>query len=209
MKLYSYFRSSCSWRVRIALNWKGLSYEYVPVNLLKGEQALDTHKAKNPWGSVPVLEDNTFRVGQSMAILEYLEESHPNPPLLPKDLYARACVREIAETINSGMQPYQNLAVLQHVKNEFDGDDKAWAQKWLHKGMQAVEALLHKCGGTFSVGDAVTYADVLLIPQLFGCRRFGVDLHEFPKALKVERACEVLDAFKNAAPDMQPDAPKA
>ncbi|MFL5322355.1 MAG: maleylacetoacetate isomerase [Myxococcaceae bacterium] len=209
MKLYSYWRSSCSWRVRIALAFKGLPFDYAPVNLLKGEQSAEQYLQINPWGSVPVLEDNTFRLSQSPAILEYLEEAHPTPPLLPKDLYLRARARELSQLIISGIQPYQNLAVLKHVKHELHGDDKAWAQKWLRKGMHAVELLLRKSHGTFSVGDQVTIADLCLIPQLYGVRRFGVDEHEFPTALKVERACEVLEPFKNAHPDLQPDAQPA
>ena len=207
MKLYGYWRSTSSWRVRIALHYKGVAFEYVPVNLLKGEQASVDHLGRNAAGAVPVLElSEGRRIAQSLAIIEYLEEAHPSPALLPSDRYLRARARQLAETVNSGIQPFQNLMVLKHVQERFGADEKAWARHWIERGLRAFDGLAAETAGQFSVGDQVSVADVLLVPQLFGARRFGVELSEFPRLLRIEKACEALDAFARARPEAQPDA---
>jgi maleylpyruvate isomerase len=210
MKLYAYWRSTSSWRVRIGLQLKGLDYEYVPVNLLEGEQHRDEYRALNPAGAVPILEleedGHTVRLAQSMAILEYLEECHPDPPLLPQHPYLRARARMLAELVNSGIQPLQNLAVLQHVDAVLEGDKKAWAQFWIDKGLRALQAMAEETTGSFLVGEQPTLADVYLVPQLYAARRFGVDLSPFGLLLRVERAASDLPAFRAAHPDAQPDA---
>jgi maleylpyruvate isomerase len=211
VKLYGYWRSSASWRVRIGLELKGLSYDYVPVHLVEGggQQHAEAHRRRNPLRQVPVLEleseGTTHLLGQSMAILEYLEETYPTPPLLPRDPFARARVRQIAESINSGIQPLQNLAVLQHVKS-IGADDKAWAVHWIGRGMEAVEALVRASAGTFCVGDQPTFADACLVPQLYAMRRFGLEEEKFPTLLRIEQACAELPAFQRAHASAQPDA---
>ncbi|MFN0063926.1 MAG: maleylacetoacetate isomerase [Myxococcaceae bacterium] len=207
MKLYSYFRSSSSWRVRIALAWKGLSFEYVPVHLLKDAHRASEYLERNPGGTVPTLAlDDGRHIGQSMAILEYLEETHPTPPLLPKDVFLRAKARQLAEIVNSSTQPYQTLAVLKHVQTVLKGDEKAWAAHWIAQGLRGFLGEAVKWAGRFSVGDAPSFADVCLLPQLFGARRFGVDVTEFSPLLEIETHCLALPAFAGAVPERQPDA---
>jgi maleylpyruvate isomerase len=215
MKLYSYWRSSCSWRVRIALNLKGLSYEYVPVHLVKegGEQNTEDYRAINPMRTVPTLEFSeggaTRRLSQSMAILEYLEERYPRPALLPMGAWARARVRMVAEMVNSGIQPLQNLSVLQRIKGELKGDDKAWSAYWIARGLTALQTALEETAGTYCVGDAVSFADLCLIPQLYNARRFGVDLEPYGLLTRIEATCASLPAFQAAHPDRQLDAAPA
>lgn len=215
MKLYSYWRSSCSWRVRIALDLKGLAYEYAPVHLVKdgGEQHGEAYRAINPLRTVPTLEltegGQVRRLSQSLAILEYLEERHPSPALLPADPYLRARARMLAETVNSGIQPLQNLAVLQRIKGEYKGDDKAWCAYWIERGLTAFQTAARETAGTYCVGNAVSFADICLVPQLYGARRFGVDLHPFELLTRIEAACASLPAFQAAHPDKQPDAAPA
>lgn len=208
MKLYGYWRSSASWRVRIALNLKGLGYEYVPVHLVRdgGEQHGAAHQARNPMRQVPVLEVPGGRmISQSLAILEYLEEVHPEPALLPADPLLRAKVRQIAETMNSGIQPLHNLAVLQHVQS-LGADSMAWGAHWVNRGLQALEAAVSEHAGRFCVGDQPTFADACLVPQLYAARRFDADLSLAPTLLRVEEACAALEAFQKAHADNQPDA---
>lgn len=215
MKLFNYWRSSCSYRVRIALHHKGIPFVYVPVHLLEGggQQFQDTYRTKNPMAQVPTLEveenGQIRRLGQSMAILEWLEERYPAMPLLPTDAFLRARTRQLAEVINSGIQPFQNLSVLKLVKNELHGDDQAFARRFIEKGLAAFDELSEEVGGTFSVGDAPTLADALLIPQLYGSRRFGVDLSPFPRLLEIEARCLALPTFHAAHPDKQMDAVKS
>ena len=212
MKLYSYWRSSCSWRVRIALNLKGLPYEYVPVHLVKdgGQQNSDAYRAINPMRTVPTLEvtegGRVHRLAQSMAILEYLEERHPSPALLPADPFLRARCRMLSEMVNSGIQPLQNLSVLQRIKGELKGDDKAWCAYWIDRGLAALHEVALETGGTYCLGDTVSFADVFLVPQLYGARRFGVDLQPYPLLTRIEAACASLPAFQAAHADRQPDA---
>lgn len=210
MKLYSYWRSSSSWRVRIALNLKGLSYEYAPVNLLDGEQHGAAYRALTPAGAVPLLETQesgkTVRISQSVAIIEYLEERHPSPRLIPEHPYLRARMRMMVEQVNAGIQPLQNLQILQHVDQALKGDKKQWAAHWNDKGLRALQQLAEETAGTYLVGEQPTAADCFLIPQLYSARRFGVDLSPFGLLLRIEAACNELPAFVNAHADRQPDA---
>ncbi len=212
MKLYSYWRSSSAWRVRIAFNLKGLSYDYVPVNLEKdgGEQNSAAYRAINPMRTVPTLEfsegGQTRRLTQSLAILEYLEERHPSPALLPADPYLRARCRMLAELVNSGIQPLQSLAVLQRIKEELRGDDKAWRAYWIDRGLAAFQTAVQETAGTYCMGSQVSFADLCLVPQLFGARRCGLDLGPYKLLTRIEEACNSLPAFQAAHPDRQPDA---
>lgn len=211
MKLYNYWRSSSSYRVRLALEFKGLKYEYVAVSLIKGEQHEATHRARNPWGSVPVLEveenGRTLHIPQSVAIVEYLEERYPDKPLFPKSLADRAVMRSMVELINSSIQPFHNLSTLNYVKDVLKGDQKAWAEHWIHKGLDALEHQAKASAGRFLVGDAFTFADASLLPQLFGGRRFAtVDPAQYPTLMRVEQACLALDFVQRARPEAQPDA---
>ncbi len=209
MKLYSYWRSSCSWRVRIALNLKGLAYEYQAVHLVRGggEQHAEAYRRLNPLRQVPTLVtgDGTA-ITQSLAILEYLEETHPAPPLLPEGALARARVRQLAEVVNAGIQPVQNASVLKQL--EALGQDKqAWAASFIARGLAALEAMAKETAGAYLVGDAVSFADCCLVPQLYNARRYGVDLAPYPTLTRVEAACQEREAFQAAHPDRQPDAP--
>ncbi len=211
MRLYSYFRSSASYRVRIGLALKGLEYEYVAINLVKdgGEQHADAHRARNLMEQVPVLEITeagaTSLLTQSVAILEYLDERHPSPPLFPKTPLARAAVRRAVEIVNSGIQPLQNLRVMQEVK-KLGGDEKAFAKGANETGLAALEAEAARSGGRFSIGDEVTLADVFLVPQLFSARRLGVDVARYERLVAIDTALDALPAFAGAHPDRQPDA---
>lgn len=214
VKLYNYWRSSSSYRVRLALEFKQLEYEYVAVSLLQGEQHQPTHKARNPWGSVPVLEvedgGKTLHIPQSIAILEYLEERYPEKPLLPKAPAERAVVRSLVELVNASIQPFHNLSTLNYVKDVVKGDSKAWAEHWIGKGLEALEAQAAKTAGQFLFGDGFTLADVCLVPQLFGGRRFAtVAAEKYPTLLRVEANCLALPFVAKAKPDAQPDAQPA
>jgi len=214
MKLYSYWRSSASWRVRIALGYKGIPYEYRAVNLVRegGEQYAPTYVAEvNPLSQVPVLElegSPPRRIAQSLAIIEYLEERYPEPPLLPSDPWLRARARQLAEIANAGIQPFQNTPTLGYVRNVLRGDEKAWLRHFLDRGLRALERTARETAGTFLVGGHPTVADVCLIPQLWSARRFEVPLDPFATLVRVEAACNALPAFAAAHPDRQPDAPK-
>ena len=208
IKLYSYWRSSSSHRVRISLHHKRIPFSYEPIHLLRdgGEQFAPEHRARSPMAKVPVLElDDGRMLTESMAILEYLEETVPDPPLLPRDPYLRARARMLAEMVNSGIQPYQNLTVLRHVKAR-GGDEKAWAKHWIGAGIAALEAAVPATAGRFCVGDVPSFADLYLIPQLSHARRFGVDVTPAPTLVRIEAACEALPAFQAARPEAQPDA---
>jgi maleylpyruvate isomerase len=213
MKLYGYWRSSSSWRVRVALALKGLEYEHVPVHLLKdgGEQHRPDHLALNPAGQVPVLafeqEEQTVYVSQSLVILDYLDATHPEPPLWPRDLWKRTKARECAEICNSGMQPFHNLSTLIEVER-LGGTRVEWAQHFLPRGLRALEAIVEAFGGRYCIGDEVTGADVCLAPQLFAVRRFDVDLEPYPNLVRVDAALAEHPAFQAASPERQPDAPE-
>lgn len=213
MKLYSYWRSSCAYRVRIVLQLKGVPFEYVAVNIAPGvsEQSAEAYGAINPMRQVPTLEwsegGKTVQLTQSVAICEYLDETHPDSPLVPRERLSRARVREAVETVNAGIQPLQNTNVLAEIRR-LDGD--AGAQRWMAlviaKGLGALEARARRYAGRFSVGDAPTLADAFLIPQLYNARRAGVEIAAFPRLLEVETAAFALDAFARARPEVQPDA---
>ncbi|MFO0611378.1 MAG: maleylacetoacetate isomerase [Polyangiaceae bacterium] len=211
MKLYSYFRSSASYRVRIGLGLKGLSYEYVPVNLVRdgGEQFGEAHRARNRMEQVPVLvvEDGgaTVELTQSVAILEYLDERYPEPRLLPADRLQRAFVRRAVEIVNSGIQPLQNLSVLRELAR-LGADEKAFARAANERGLAALEIEAKARAGRFFLGDTPTMADVFLVPQMFGARRFGVDLTPFPTLVRIDEALAKIPAVAAAHPDKQPDA---
>jgi maleylpyruvate isomerase len=220
MKLYSYWRSTCSWRVRIALHWKGIAHEIVPVHLLAdgGQQRQADYRAKNPMAQVPLLEldqkdtapgaavRGVQRIGQSMAILAYLEERFPEPALLPGDPYLRARARQLAELVASGIQPLQNLSVTEHL-DELGQDSKAWLRHWVGRGIVSFDETARETRGAFCVGDHVSWADVCLIPQLYSARRFGIDLSQVPALLAIEERCQATEAFRRAGPDQQVDAP--
>jgi len=227
MKLYDYWRSSSAWRVRIALHWKGIAFERQALNLLAAPAAAGapgsqqheaSFRALNPLGQVPVLElDAQESAGspvghltQSLAILEYLEERYPQPPLLPPDRLSRARVRQLALMIVSGIQPLHNLTTTEHLKTAVGGDPATWNRHFISRGLSALEAAAASPGsGRFLVGDAVTFADVCLIPQLYAARRFSVELGGFPTLLRAEAACAVLPAFIAAHADCQSDRPPA
>lgn len=210
LTLYSYWRSSSSYRVRIALGLKRLAYEYVPVHLVRdgGEQHWAGFRQRNPLGQVPVLEWADGRaLTQSLPIIEYLDELHPQPPLLPQEPFWRAHARMLAEIINAGIQPLQNLSVLQYVEGQCPGIDRHdWAHHFIAKGLDAVEHNARGHAGTFLVGDTPSLADVCLIPQLYSARRFGIQPDAFPTLMRVEEQCMQLEAFRAAHPARQPDA---
>lgn len=206
MKLYDFFRSGASYRVRIALNIKGIAYEQVSRHLRKGEQRAPDYLVLNPQGLVPTLVLDDGRVlTQSLAIIEWLEEIHPEPPLLPKDPFRRAQIRAFALAIAADTHPVQNLKVIQRIKAQ-GGDDVAWARQVNQEGLEAAEALIAREPGPFAFGAAVTLADICIVPQLGNARRFGADITRLGRLLQAEKACMALPAFQNAAPEKQPDA---
>ena len=209
MNLHGYFRSSASYRVRIALNLKGLSHQHLSHHLRKGEQCAPSYLAINPQGLVPTLEDDAGTVlTQSLAIIEWLDETHPAPPLLPKDPLRRAKVRAFALAIACDTHPVQNLKVLARLRQlglpeETVTEWAAWANS---EGLAACETLIANEPGPFCFGPSPTIADLCLVPQLANARRFGVDVSVYPRLLKAEAAARETKAFADAAPDKQPDA---
>ena len=208
MKLHGYFRSSASYRVRIALNLKGLGAEHLPHHLRKGEQREPSYLAINPQGLVPTLQDGDAVITQSLAIIEWLDETHPAPPLLPKDPLRRAHVRAFAQVLACDTHPVQNLKVLARLRELGLPEEQVtgWAAWANREGLSACEALIANEPGPFCFGEAPTIADLCLVPQLANARRFGVDLAAFPRLLKAEQAAKNLKAFADAAPERQPDA---
>ncbi len=209
MKLHGYFRSSASYRVRIALNLKGLTAEHLPHHLRKGEQRAPAYLALNPQGFVPTLEDDSgAALIQSLAIIEWLDETHPEPPLLPKDPLRRAQVRAFAQVLACDTHPVQNLKVLVRLRELGLPEDKvtAWAGWANREGLAACEALIKHEPGPFCFGATPTLADLCLVPQLGNARRFGVDVAAFPRLLQAEAAAKALPAFADAAPERQADA---
>ena len=214
LTLYSYWRSSAAYRVRIALNLKGLSYQQIPVHLVKdgGQQHAAEYRALNPQELVPLLLDEEgggVRIAQSLAILEYLDEVFPVPSLLPDDPARRAQVRALALHIACDIHPLNNLRVLQYLSAELGATDEAknaWYRHWLETGLAAVEQGLVVLDGTLSLGQRPGYLEACVIPQLYNARRFACALDAFPRLLAMEERCQALDAFKSAAPEAQPDA---
>jgi maleylpyruvate isomerase len=206
--LYGYFRSTAAYRVRIALNLKGLSAEHRFVHLRKGEQTKPAYRKINPAGLVPYWIDDDLELAQSIAIIEYLDETHPEPPLLPPDAKGRAISREIALVAVSDIHPIGNLRVLNRLI-EMGVDDAtrgAWSKHWIETGFEAIEARLAHLPGPFALGDKPTLADICLVPQVFNARRFGVDLTPYKRIVALDAAAAKLDAFAAAEPGRQPDA---
>ena len=205
--LLSYWRSSCSYRVRIALNWKRVEYQYQAVNLLKGEQSAEEYKEQeNAMGVVPTLHIDGAVLTESVAIIEYLEETRPEHPLLPESPVDRATVRALCSMIGSGIQPIQNLWVLKKVA-EFEEEHKMpWGKFVIERGFQALEKVLSRTSGTYCCGSQVTMADLFLVPQVFNAARFGVDVTSFPNIHRIYEALSELPEFQQAHPDQQPDA---
>jgi maleylacetoacetate isomerase len=213
MKLYTFFRSSASYRVRIALHLKGIAYEQVPIHLRRGggEQLQAAYKAVNPQALVPALEDEGRILTQSLSIIEYLDEKHPSPPLLPEDPADKALVRSMAMVIACEVHPIQNLRVLNYIKSAYDQTDEQvnrWSQHWINLGLTALEQLIvaQPKRGQFCFGDRPSLADICVVPQLGNARRFGCDLTQYPAILGIEKNCMALTAFADAAPEKQPDA---
>jgi maleylacetoacetate isomerase len=211
VKLYGYWRSSASWRVRIALHWKGLEVEPVHVGLRRGEQKDAGYLALNPQGLIPTLVDGEVVIGQSLAILEYLEERWPGPPLLPRDAAGRARVRQLALVIAAETHPLQNLGTLRLLETELgvaaEGQQR-FARSATRRGLEAFERhLAARATGTYCHGDAPSFADACLVPQLYNARRFGLDVEaDFPRAARIAARCLALPAFAATAPELQPDA---
>jgi len=209
--LHNYWRSSASYRVRIALALKGLAYRYEPVHILRdgGEQKRPEYLSKNPMAQVPTLEivEGEVRhfLPQSLPIIEYIEERWPTPRLLPEDPYLRARTRALAEVINSGIQPFQNLPLLRRV-SALGGQDKEFAAQFIGEGLAAFAGMVAETRGAFCVGDAPTLADCFLVPQLYAARRFGVSYGHLAELTEIEHNCNTLSAFTSAAPELQPDA---
>lgn len=212
LKLYSYWRSSASYRVRLALNLKGLAYEVTPVHLVKdgGQQHAPAYKALNPEGRVPLLVDGEFKLGQSLAIFHYLEAKHPTPALLPTDLQLRARALQFCEAINADIQPLQNLGPLGYLTNTLGVSEEqklAWIRHWINRGLSALEqemAGLPERAALF--GDTPGYADCCLVPQMYAARRFGADLTLFPRLADTSTRLELLPTFAAAHPERQVDA---
>jgi maleylacetoacetate isomerase/maleylpyruvate isomerase len=212
MKLYTYFRSTAAYRVRIALNLKGLPYEAVPVHLLRSEENDPAYRALSPLGTIPaLLADDGTALTQSLAIVEYLDEIHPRPALLPSDPIERARVRALALTVACDIHPLNNLRVLNYLKQNFgvtEEQKNAWYRHWVADGLLACEQLLasHPATGDFCHGVSPSMADCCLVPQVFNARRFDCPLDEMPTIRRIVARCEELPAFAAAAPSNQPDA---
>jgi maleylacetoacetate isomerase len=207
IKLYSYWRSSAAYRVRIALNLKGLEHDIVPVSLAPGEEEHQqaAYRQKNPQMLVPFLEDGDVAIGQTMAMLEYLEETYPEVQLLPTEHPLRSQVRAFCNVIACDIHPILNLRILKYIKTEFDADPaEHWYGHWIHEGFRALEQLASN--GPFVFGNEVSWADALLVPQMYNARRFKVPLHDYPKLAAAVNHCNELEAFRNAAPEAQADA---
>jgi len=210
MKLHNYFRSSSSYRVRIALALKGLDYEYIPVHIARGEHKTGPFSAISPDMLVPLLEDDGERFTQSMAVIEYLDEIHPEPPLLPSDPVGRAHVRALAQSIACEIHPINNLRVLKYLVTELKLDDEAknaWYRHWVREGMVAFERQLAQYPvGIYCYGNTPTLADLCLVPQVFNGQRFGCDFSGLPRTMAAYEACLQHEAFQRAQPSRCPDA---
>lgn len=212
LRLYSYWRSSAAYRVRIALNLKALEHEIVPVHLARDEQRTDDFRALNPQQLVPVLHHGQRLIRQSLAIIEYLDETWPSTPLLPATARDRARVRGLAQLVACDIHPLNNLRVLRYLERDCgmpQAERDAWVGHWIRQGLEALETLLsdHPATGRFCEGDVPTLADCCLVPQLYNARRFSIDLTPYPNAVRIDSACRELAAFADAAPESQADAP--
>ena len=211
MKLYTYFRSSAAYRVRIALSLKGMAYEAVPVDLRPGAHRQPDYLARNPQGLIPALDDAGTVVGQSLAVIEYLEETHPQPPLLPRSPLDRARVRSMALAIACDMHPLNNMRVLIYLRSQLGQDEAAvdtWYRHWIAEGFRGLEEEAKRASGDghHMFGAEVTLADVCLVPQMFNARRFKCNVDPFPTLCAICRHLEALPEFARAVPDAQPDA---
>ncbi|GJL97811.1 MAG: maleylacetoacetate isomerase [Hyphobacterium sp.] len=211
--LHGYWRSSAAYRLRIALNLKGLGYEQVSVNLKDGHQREASHKALHPQGFVPVLDIDDAQLIQSPAILEYLDETRPEPVLLPGDAAQRARIRAYAAVIGCDIHPVQNLRLLQYIRKEYGQDADgvaAWVRRWITDGFSALEKMAEsdRFGGSYLCGSTPTMADIYLVPQAYNARRFGVVVEDYPRLFAADKAARTLPAFEAAAPENQPDAPE-
>lgn len=211
--LFNYWRSSSSHRIRIALGFKGLEFDYVAVDLLKEEQRRPEHEARSPTGQVPCLVYDGLTYVESVAIVELLEDRHPLPSLYPTDVHGRARVRALVEIVNSGIQPLHNRHVLQHLSPD-PAVQKKWAQHFIERGLASLETALamnarEGVRGRYAFGGSITAADVFVVPQVFGARRFGVDVAPYPRVLAAYDAAMEHAAFQRAAPERQPDAVSA
>lgn len=210
MKLHTYWRSSAAYRVRIALNIKGFSPEMIPHDLSRAEHQMPAYRALNPQGFVPALETGVGElIPQSLAIIEWLEDTQIDPPILPAHPTEKAIVRAMAYMVACDIHPLNNLRVINHLRSDFGADEaaiKGWMSRWMREGFTALEAMVAQYGAGFCFDNGPTMADCCLIPQLYNARRFGVDLSDFPQLLAVEKAALRLPAFIDAHPDKQPDA---
>ena len=205
LTLYDYYRSSASFRVRIALNLKGLQYKTIPIHLINqgGEQHSDAYHKINPHHLVPVLQDENKQLTQSLAIIEYLNECHPAPPLLPADAYERALVRAFALSIAADIHPINNLRVMNYLSHDLHitaAQKSGWIKHWVNRGLLALETQLttFNCARTYCFGDQPTLADICLVPQLFNARRFECDLHLYPTLVRIDQTCQAHPAFSKA-----------
>lgn len=210
LKLYNYFRSSASYRVRIALNWKDLKFEYIPVHLVKdgGAQNGADFRSINPMGHVPALDHDGFLVSESVAIIDYLDNAFGGRKLFPSAPRERARQLQVVELLNSGIQPLQNLKVLKYIEVDLGlgkPASDAWTKNWIDKGFASLEKVLSATAGTYCFGGEVTAADCFLIPQCFASRRFGVKVEDYPTIARIEQNCLKLGEFQRAHPEKQPD----
>lgn len=212
MTLYSYYRSSASYRVRIILNYKSIAYKYVPVHLVNngGEQRSDEYKKINAFQQVPSLVHDQNIITQSMAIAQYLEDIYPEPRLLPTSALDKAYVLQICEIINAGIQPLHNLSVLQKIKKDFKAEEEitGWCQFWIKKGLISLEEKLKAKANQFTLGDKVSLADVFIVPQIYTAYRYNINLNDFPCLKKIENNTKNIDAFAQAHPNKQIDFPR-
>jgi maleylacetoacetate isomerase len=209
MRLYDYWRSSSAYRVRIALRLKGIEHQQLPVNLRLGVQRTLDYLAHNRQGLVPALETGEMVLTQSLAIIEWLDETHPEPPLLPPGANGRALARSLAQQIACEIQPLSNLRVLLYLQNRLglhERDVNAWYRHWVAEGLASLEQRLADSAGIYCVGDQVTLADLCLVPQVYNARRYSCDLDPYPTIVRIDAACQKLPAFAEARPERQPDA---
>jgi maleylpyruvate isomerase len=208
MQLYDYWRSSAAYRVRIALHLKGLAYEPIAIDLRKGAQRSSAYRARNPQGLVPYLQDGEVGIGQSFAIMEYLDERYPEPPLLPDAPAARAYVRALALAIVCEIHPLNNMRVLRYLEQRGapEPDRLTWYRHWVGQGFEPIEAVLAERGDPFCFGEAATLADICLVPQVYNARRYSCDLEPYPTIRAIDQRCRRIEAFARAAPELQPDA---